>query len=342
VRKVTLQDLADRLGVARSTASRALRGDSQISEATRRRVRRLALSLGYHPNAAARALTHRAAGVVGLVLPRSATFVFANPYFAELLEGIAAVAESVGLPLLLSASPAPDYERWLREARVDGLITLGSSLLEPDIQRLEALAAGGAAVALIGEPARPTGLRVVLCDERPGLEQACGCLAAAGHTAVALVAGPDQAYARHRSSLWRETGEASGLEFVRTIAGDDTLDAGRVAARELLRSRCPASAWLFGNDAMAFGALQVLGDAGLSAPEDASVVGFDDVMPAALLGLSTVRQPIRELGTEAMTAIAAELRRRPHPGGTLATRFVARRTTAAPPRTGHGTAKGGR
>ncbi len=333
MRKVTLQDLADRLGVARSTASRALRGDPQISETTRSRVRRLARSLGYHPNAAARALTHRAAGAVGLVLPRTATFVFANPYFAELLEGLAAVAESVGYPLLLSASPTPDYELWLREARVDGLVTLGSSLGEADVERLEALAALGAAVALIGEPVRPTSLRVVLCDERPGIEQACARLAHDGHDAVALVAGPSQApYARHRSSAWRDAGEAHRLEFLRTIAGDDTFDAGREAAGALLRSRCPASAWLFGNDLMAFGALQALDEAGLRSPDDVSVIGFDDVMPSALIGLSTVHQPIRELGSEAMTAIAAELRRQPHASTALVTRFVPRRTTAAPPR----------
>ncbi len=331
MRKVTLQDLADTLGVARSTVSRALRADPQISVATRGRVDRLARAVGYHPNAAARALTHREAGVVGLVLPRSAHFVFANPYFAELLEGIASVAESVGLPILLSASTTPDYERWLREARVDGLLTLGSSLGESDIQRLEALAAGGAAVALVGEPIRPTDLRVLVCDERPGIDQACERLANDGHECVTLVTGPAHApYARSRSAVWRSAAERHGLQILRSITGDDTFDAGRDAARVLLGSRCAATAWLFGNDHMAFGALHALDEAGLRSPDHVSVVGFDDVMAAALVGLSTVHQPIRELGTEAMRALAAELRQQPRSGTPLVTRFVPRRTSASP------------
>jgi len=342
VRKVTLQDLADVLGVARSTVSRALRDDPQISDVTRARVRRLAAEAGYHPNAAARALTHRAAGVIGLVLPRSANFVFANPYFTELLEGIASVAEAVGFPILLSASPTPDYARWLREGRVDGLVTLGSSLSEHDLERLEGLAANGAAVALVGEPRRPTDLRVILCDERAGIDEACAHLATDGHERVVVVAGPAGApYARNRANTWCSAAEAHGLTVLQTLPGDDTFDAGHEAAKTLLHTGVVASAWLFGNDLMAFGALQALAEAGLRAPDDVAVVGFDDVMPSALLGLSTVRQPIRDLGTLAMHALAAAIRHQPHHTGTLVTRFVPRRTSAARPRTTRLTSEGG-
>ena len=342
MRKVTLQDLADVLGVARSTVSRALRDDPQISSVTRTRVRRLAVDAGYHPNAAARALTHRTAGVIGLVLPRSASFVFANPYFTELLEGIASVAEAVGFPILLSASPTPDYERWLREGRVDGLVTLGSSLSEHDLGRLEALAATGAAVALVGEPTRPTDLRVVLCDERPGIDQACAQLATDGHELVVVVAGPASApYARNRANSWRSAAEAHGLEVLQTLSGDDTFEGGSEAARSLLRTRPEASGWLFGNDLMAFGALNALDEAGLRAPDHVAVIGFDDVMPSALLGLSTVHQPIRELGTQAMHGLAAAIRHQPHPTGNLVTRFVPRRTSAARPGITRLTSEGG-
>lgn len=343
MRKVTLQDLADVLGVARSTVSRALRDDPQISDVTRARVRRLAAEAGYHPNAAARALTHREAGVIGLVLPRSANFVFANPYFTELLEGIASVAEAVGFPILLSASRAPDYERWLREGRVDGLVTLGSSLSEHDLERLEGLAANGAAVALVGEPRRPTDLDAILCDERAGIDEACARLAADGHERVVVVAGPAHApYARTRANTWRSAAEAHGLAVLQTLPGDDTFEAGREAANTLLRSRSVASAWLFGNDLMAFGALHALDEASLRAPDHVAVVGFDDIMPSALLGLSTVRQPIRELGILAMHALAAAIRHQPHHrASTLVTRFVPRRTSAARPRITRLTSEGG-
>jgi LacI family transcriptional regulator len=341
VQQVTLQDLADTLGVARSTVSRALRGDRQISEATRRRVEHLARRLGYHPNAAARALTHRAAGAVGLILPRSSRFVFANPYFAALLDGISAVAEAEGYPMLLSTSPAPDYGRWLGEGRVDGLITLGSSLGDPDLERLEALVAGGAAIVVIGEPPRPAEIAVVTCDELPGIDQACAHLASLGHERVAVVTGPPHAsYARSRQLAWQAAARAHGLEVVRTVPGDDTFAAGHDAASGLLAGAVDASAWLFGNDLMAFGALQALDAIAAEAPDRVSVIGFDDVSPADLLGLSTVHQPIRDLGSLAMQALAANLRGQSTPAGRLVTHFEARRTSAAPPRAAPATDRG--
>ncbi len=343
MRKVTLQDLAERLGVARSTVSRALRDDMQISAATRARVRRLAHEAGYHPNAAARALTHRSSGVIGLVLPRSARFVFANPYFSDLLDGIASVAEPAGFPLLVSASRRPDYARWLQEGRVDGLIALGSSLSQVELELLEGLAQAGAAIVLIGPPAQPTSLRVVACDERPGIERACEHLQGAGHTRVALVAGPAHApYARARERAWQDAAKRAHLTLEQVIHGDDTFDGGRNAAKALLATSSTASAWLFGNDLMAFGALRALDEAGRTSPDDVAIIGFDDVMPAALLGLSTIHQPSHELGADAMRSVAAELRRTPHTDTSHVTYFVPRRTSAVPPERASREAEGGR
>ena len=343
VRKVTLQDLAEQLGVARSTVSRALRDDLQISAATRARVRRLAHEAGYHPNAAARALTHRSSGAIGLVLPRSARFVFANPYFSDLLDGIASVAEPDGFPLLVSASRRPDYARWLQEGRVDGLIALGSSLSQADLELLEGLAQTGAAIALIGPPATPSTLRVVACDERPGIECACEHLRHAGHTRVALVAGPAHAhYARARARAWQDAAERAYLTLEQVVHGDDTFDGGKKAATSLLATRSAASAWLFGNDLMAFGALRALDEAGRASPDDVAMIGFDDVMPAALLGLSTIHQPSHELGADAMRSVAAELRRTPHTDGSHVTHFVPRRTSEAPSERSPRTTEGGR
>lgn len=328
MKAVTLQDLADTLGVARSTVSRALRDDPQISPDTRQHVRRLARDLGYHPNAAARALTRRHSGVVGVVLPRSATFVFANPYFATLLEGIASVAEEAGLPILFSASPAPDYERWLREGRVDGLIALGYGLRAVDLERLEGLAGGAAAIALVGAPASATALPTVIASEVPGIAAACDALGRAGHRHLALVTGPVSApYARARADLWRARVEAAGMAIVETIHADDTQPSGAAAARRLLeRDRVP-DAWIFGNDAMAFGALGTLAAAGVQIPTDIAVVGFDDVPPAALLGLTTVHQPIRALGEHAMRLVVAALRGGAAPDHTFTTHLEERRTT---------------
>jgi DNA-binding LacI/PurR family transcriptional regulator len=331
VRKVTLQDLAESLGVARSTVSRALRADPQISSGTRERVQRLAAEVGYHPNAAARALTRRSAGVVGLVVPRTSRFVFSNPYFSELLEGISSIAEPAGFPILVSASERPDYAAWLREGRVDGIITLGSGLGTEDLALLESLSERGSPIVLVHPASAPTSLVTLVSDEGPGLRDACRHLADAGYDGVAIVTGPATSrYARARARGWQRAAEGVGMTIHDVLHGDDTYASGAEAARHLSGAGSAATAWVLGNDLMAFGALGALEATGRAVPDDVAVIGFDDVMPAAWVGLSTVSQPVRELGAEAMRALHALMRGASPRPSRLSTHFVPRRTTPPP------------
>jgi DNA-binding LacI/PurR family transcriptional regulator len=332
MRKVTLEDMAVQLGVARSTVSRALRDDPQIAVGTRERVRRLADQLGYHPNAAARALTHRSAGIIGLMLPRSSAFVFANPYFSELLKGVAEVAESAGYPLLLSTDPRPDFERWLGEGRVDGLILLGSSVQEEDLPRLAAMIEAGMPVVFLHAPPRQLSAVTIGSNERAGIWQALSYLKQTGHRRVAYLAGPrDSSYARRRERAYRTGVETFGLEAAETLRryGDDTLDSGRRLCRHLLDDGVAFDAVLANNDLVAIGACQALEAAGIAVPDRVSVIGFDDTPVAALYrpALSTIRQPILELGERAMEALLALIDGERPESMRLATRLVVRQST---------------
>lgn len=332
MRKVTLEDMAVQLGVARSTVSRALRDDPQIAVQTRDRVRRLADELGYHPNAAARALTHRSAGVIGLMLPRSSAFVFANPYFSELLKGVAEVAERAGYPLLLSTDPRPDFERWLGEGRVDGLILLGSSVQKDDVPRLKAMIGAGMPVVFLHAP--PPGLKAITIgsNERAGIWQALSYLVQTGHRRVAFLAGPrDSRYARRREQAYRSGVDTFGLasDEVLRLYGNDTLDSGRELCRRLLDEDVAFDAVVANNDLVAIGACQALEVAGIGVPERVSVIGFDDTPLAALYrpALSTIRQPILELGEQAMGALLALIEGESAESKRLATQLVLRQST---------------
>lgn len=334
MRRVTLEDLALHLGVARSTVSRALRDDPQIGATTRERVHTLARELGYRPNAAARALNRHRAGAVGLMLPRSSAFVFANPYFSDLLHGVAEAAEEGGQALLVSTSRTPDYSSWIREGRVDGLLLLGSSVGDGDVATLnELLAAGVAIVAIHGGP---RALRAVSigANERAGIWQALAHLSELGHRRVAFLAGPREVrYARRRERAYHSGVTTFGLEVddALVVHGQDTRESGAEALDELLRRGTPFDAVVANNDLVAIGACEALAAAGRAVPADVSVVGFDDNQLASMVrpALTTVRQPVREIGAVAMRTLLALLAGETVEDRRLATRLVVRDSTRA-------------
>lgn len=338
--QVTLQDLADRLGVARSTVSRALRNDRQIAAPTRARVQALAAQVGYRPNAAARALTRRRADAIGFMLPRTSRFVYGNPYFHELLEGAASVAEPLGWPLVVWTEVEPDPATWLRGGRVDGVIALGQGLRPSEAAVLDALHLEGRALVLVHPPASPCRVPYVATDEGPGIAAAVARLRVLGHRRAAVLAGPPGLrYARERAARWQRVACEQGLAVDPddVTAADDGFEEASAATRRLvgagrLGGGRAATAILAGNDLMALGAWEALRDLGLDVPGDVSLVGFDDVPAARWAGLSTVRQCARELGVAAMALLARQLGvATPPVSPQLISAFVPRRTVGPAP-----------
>jgi len=338
-RKLTLKDLSERLGLARSTVSRALRDDPQIAVATRARVRELAEALGYRPDAAARALTRRRAHAVGLMLPRSAELVFVNPYFSELLLGVSGRADETGFALLLSTAPRPDFALWPREGRVDGLLVLGSSIADADVADLNALVEAHFPVVAVHAGPRALKAVTVGSNERAGVWQALAHLQQLGHRRVALLTGPrGSRYAERRIRAYRTGVETFGLVADRDLlaATDDSRDGGAAAARALLERGTSFTAVLANNDLVALGALDALRDAGLHVPGDVSLIGFDDTPLAAVPSpaLTSVRQPTRRLGEIAFDALVTLMAGGQVSSVRLATRLIVRDSTAPPPRDG--------
>jgi len=330
---VTLKDLSERLELARSTVSRALRDDPQIAAGTRARVRELADAVGYHPDAAARALTRGRAHAVGLMLPRSSALVFANPYFSELLLGVSGRAEEAGYPLLLSTAPEPDFGLWYREGRVDGLLVLGSSVSDADVAGLNALVEAHFPVVAIH--AGPRALKAVSIgsDERAGVQQALAHLQQLGHRRVALLSGPrGSRYAERRVRAYRADVRALGLASERglVVATDDSREGGAAAAQALVRRGMNVDAVLADNDLVALGALDGLRAEGLAVPGDVSLIGFDDTPLAAVASpaLTTVRQPTRRLGELAFDALLGLMAGGEVGSVRLATRLIVRDSTS--------------
>ena len=169
-----------------------------------------------------------------------------------------------------------------------------------------------------------------------------GCLTATrhlielGHRRIAIIGGPEHLWSsRARLAGYRAALEAAGLPIPAELIRRDHFcaDGGRRQARELLAMPQRPTAIVAGNDAQAFGVLQALGERGLRAPEDLSVVGFDDVPVAswATPALTTVRQPLAAMAATAFRMLHAPRTGEPH-HIELATTLVIRESTGPPPR----------
>jgi DNA-binding LacI/PurR family transcriptional regulator len=302
--KVTLDEVAQAAGVSRSTASRVLTSDPRVSPDARRAVERAASKLGYVPNQAGRALSTGRSDAVALVVFEPTTLLFGDPFIPRLLRGLGDILNSRDIQLILLApQSAPDsdrVERYVAAGHVDGalLVSLPSSHPLPG-----RLASRGIPVVIGGRPTEADRFNYVDVDNVAGAAHAVAHLVAGGRRTIATVTGRrDVSAGQDRLAGYRQGLQAAGLPADDALieAGDFTSDGGARAIRFLLIKRPRLDAVFVASDLMAVGVLQVLAEAGRRVPEDVAVVGYDDDPMAAALQppLSSVRQPIEEMGRE--------------------------------------------
>jgi DNA-binding LacI/PurR family transcriptional regulator len=326
--------VAARAGVSRATASRALTGSPRVTDDTRATVAEAAERLGYIANRAARSLASHRTDTLALVVSEPSAHLFADPFFAGSIRGIAArLAESrYQLVLLLGQSDADHEraERHLLRGNADGVLLLSSRTDDPLPGRLRD---AGIPCALAGRPADGTDVSHVDADNVGGAEQAVAHLLARGRTTVATVSGPRSlAPGADRLTGWRRALHDAGHRPVRTlaVAGGFTR-AGGTAATATLLERHPGVDGIFAaSDLMAVGVLDALRRAGRRVPDDVAVVGFDDsgLAESADPPLTTVRQPIDEIGWHMADLLVAQIDDGAAPGSVvLPTELVVRAST---------------
>lgn len=333
-----LIDVARAAGVSPATASRALSGTAPVATAKAERVLQAAASLGYVPNAHARALAGAATRMAGLIIHD-----VGDPYFSEIARGVVDVAERNGIQVLISHSRRePERElsriRSLRANQVESLVLAGSGYVDPQSEaaagdELGAFEASGGRVVLVGR--HHIDVDAVVPDNVAGAATATRHLLELGHRDIAVLAGPptlttiEDRLAGVASAL-REYGlDADGT---RVIHADFTREGGSEATATLVESDPSVTAILALNDAMATGALATLRERGIAVPAAISVMGFNDTPVAADTNppLSTIRLPLQEMGSMAleMTLDPRSTRRRrrrtPH-------ELVIRASTGPPP-----------
>ncbi|HWC43210.1 MAG TPA: LacI family DNA-binding transcriptional regulator [Actinomycetota bacterium] len=337
----TLEQVAALAGVSRATVSRVVNGSPKVSPEARAQVERAVAKLGYVPNRAARSLVTRRADSVALVVSESHARFFSEPFFAGMVRGVSAALAGTGVQLLLLiAQDLPDrsrLERYVVGGHVDGVLLAS---LHGDDPLPATLERAGVPAVLVGRPAGPgtpgdrrdpstlrggpggsrrggppedRGARAsyVDADNRGGARAAVLHLAARGRRRIATVTGPlDMGVGLDRLDGYRDGLAAAGLAADPALVepGDFTEEGGAAATVRLLaRPGPPVDAVFAASDLMAAGALRALRAAGRRVPEEVAVVGFEDsaVARCAQPPLTTVRQPIEEMGRQATRLLLA-------------------------------------
>ena len=309
---VDIRDVARQSGVSVATVSRALNGRPDVSEATRARVAKSALELGYLPNQLARALVRQRSDTVGLIW--DTRYVASGgrvPFLQDLLIGLKMALADTGFHLMLispnAADEAPDaFLRIASQHSLDGVVLMG---VDQNKDPVTTLIKAGLSVVGFDLPVRGLQASYVSTDNVAGGTLAAEYLAGLGHTRIAIIAGPDN----QLPSVERRDGFLAAMGELRlpvppeyVLHGDFFLSSGHACMRDLLALRDRPTAVFVAGDNMAIGAMRAITEAGLGVPRDISVVGFDDVEVAAMVqpALTTIRQDYLAMGVAAVAMLS--------------------------------------
>jgi LacI family transcriptional regulator len=312
---VTIYDLAREAGVGIGTVSRCLNNHPSVSPETRARVLSVAKRLSYQPHAYAQRLASRRTNTVSTIIP-----FFTNYFFTEVLQGVQDTALDLGIDLILygvnNPAQAEHYlRRSLHRGHVDGVMFFSMRFPEAFVAKFQQMS-----------------LPVVLVDthheqfesfrvqNKEGAMRATDHLISLGHRAIAMInAMPENQPARERLEGYTLSLQRSGIpynrDFIFTATNDKqdgfSREAGYASMKSLLRNslaRVRVTSAFVSSDIQAIGALEAAREEGVRVPEDIAIVSFDDIELARYAQLSTMRQPMHEMGRLAMERLKARMK----------------------------------
>lgn len=290
----TMQQIAQSAGVSVTTVSHVLSGKRPVNPRTAERILAIIRQAGYVPDSAARTLQSGRSRLLAVAVPDITT-----SYFSRIAKGVELVAGPLDYGVLICSTSFGGHRHrryldLLRNRTVDGLVYVASDS-PVDAEELRPFAAEYPLVLADEEIPSLENVTVVTSDNRRGGRLAGEHLAALGHERVLIIAGPRGLV----STRDRTAGVRESFPDALMLTGDYSAPSGAALVDEALRSGTPFTAIAAGNDEIAIGAVDRLRTAGLRVPQDVSVIGFDDIESAALVGLTTIRQPAVAMGSRA-------------------------------------------
>jgi LacI family repressor for deo operon, udp, cdd, tsx, nupC, and nupG len=303
-----IRQVAAIAGVSIATVSRALQHPEVVKAETRERVMEAVRQTNFVSNAQARTFRQQETKVV-IVLVRD----ISNPFYLEIYKGIDEVAQEAGYRVLLSDARDEEAQVYqhiemVRRKQADGLILMIGHFPVELADKIDQLPP----VVIASEVFPGLDLPTVKVDNAEASRQAVAYLVGEGHRRIVHLAGPlPEQLALERLEGYRSGLRDAGISYndKLVVSGDYSIAAGRLAVRQLQEMGAEFTAVFAASDQMAIGAISELRRLGRNVPADVSVIGFDDIILAEAVDppLTTIRQPRREIGRQAMSMMIGQL-----------------------------------
>jgi DNA-binding LacI/PurR family transcriptional regulator len=336
-RKPKLMDIrtvAERANVSIATVSRTINNNPSVNAKMAKRVWEAIRELDYFPNTQARALVSGRSGIFGLIVSE-----ITNPFFPELIQGFEDVAVANGYEILVSST---NYDpkrmalciRRMLERKVEGVAVMTFGIEEP---LLEQLAERNIPLVFVDMGPQHPGISLMKVDYHHGIRQGVQHLAALGHRNISFISGPKRLHsAQSRLEAFSQSLRECGItpDPAWLLEGDHTLEGGIRVMEKILAGKKLPTAVMCSNDMTAIGVLHKLYRAGLRAPDDLSLIGFDDIQMARVTipPLTSIQMSRLDLARAAVTALRAHVEgTAPQREYKIDTHLVVRESTGYPP-----------
>jgi LacI family transcriptional regulator len=303
-------DVAKRAGVSVATVSGVLNGSRYVSPELQQRVLQAIRELDYTVNQVARSLQLRSTRLIGMLVPD-----ISDPFHANVVRVVEDALKMAGYTLLLgSLRDRPEeqtrYLNTMRAQQVDGILIYIVPGCEDEVRKL---VESRKPVVLMGRAPTQFEADLVATDHVTGTRLAVEHLIARGHRAIGIIPGPEaQPFSHARVEGWREALRHAGIRAnERHVAyGDYSVEGGQAAASRLLELEGPPTAILAGNFHEVIGVLRVLRQRRIRRPEEVEVMSShdSDVLDAFDPPVSSVDQPVREMGAKAAELLLRRIR----------------------------------
>lgn len=315
MKKITINDVARHAGVSKKTISRVLNAELNVSAKTREKVKKSFAELGYKPNPQARALASNQSFLIGLVYPSQS-----NSYVSNMQKGALERSRAEGFHLVIypenheNENLVSQFETNLDSTNLDGVI------LTPPFSDmsglLNLLKIKGVPVVRIGALSFLNQIPSVISNDVEASYDMCRYLISIGHHKIAFIKGRlDHGATEQRLEGYEKALKEAGIPLLDQYIqqGDFSFESGENCARQLLSLQTPPSAIFASNDYMAAGIVKVASQKGISIPHDLTVTGFDNAPASRYIwpSLTTIKQPITEMATEATRMLIRIIRKKP-------------------------------